>query len=423
MSGRIDYDLDDYLNPTQESLRQQWSSLLQRKTPALGTRQVAFLPLETVLCLCAAQVVDHKKYGSGSAHRAGAVVQYLSSIFKRPPTSILAKMANLDGSRSNGGRYDRIVGEELADLEILHGLYRRILAVGRDMGFSKQVLPDFLGVERKVGKFPRLDKGPSISSRTISTSRNVDARHGMQGVHQSRDERIRDSLVRVLSSMPEGATKYELVRKMTSPRSTKSEINSVLYRYPKLFRSDGATPPRWFLVQKIQPVGADNGGARKDSPRGHKSVTSIAKRDNCSIPVPGPDDNNGRTFGARVQGEQDTHPALIDEVLQLLGPTSVSFSSEMTAPPRDSLLDSEKVNIYANYKGTRTDALFFPETRAVRIESGPLGGREYRTPSGAANALVAMRTPGVSPTTNGWAFWVIDDGTGRKLGSLKSALN
>jgi hypothetical protein len=36
--------------------------------------------------------------------------QLLARLFSRPPLSVLAKMANLDGSRSQGGKWDILAG-------------------------------------------------------------------------------------------------------------------------------------------------------------------------------------------------------------------------------------------------------------------------------------------------------------------------
>ena len=92
-------DLADYLDLTVSHAREQFRTLLARP-PVPGGRQVAFLPAETLLCLAASFLVNHRHYGGGTAHQAPEPVPSLARLFARPPSSVLAKMANLDGSRS-----------------------------------------------------------------------------------------------------------------------------------------------------------------------------------------------------------------------------------------------------------------------------------------------------------------------------------
>ncbi|OZE96555.1 HNH endonuclease [Rhodococcoides fascians] len=136
-----------FIDPTPDQLRHQWLSVLARQTPPAGKRQATFVPCEVVLSHCASLLMDHSKYGSGSAHRAEFPVQHLARLFKRPPTSILAKMANLDGTRSNGGRFELAVAARLGDVELLQGVYLRTLDMARTLGIGPDELPDFLGIE------------------------------------------------------------------------------------------------------------------------------------------------------------------------------------------------------------------------------------------------------------------------------------
>ncbi|WP_235916157.1 HNH endonuclease [Antrihabitans cavernicola] len=57
-------------------------------------------------------------------------------------------MANLDGSRSHGGKYDRPVAAILtSDTRLLQAAYLRILSAARAEGIDKEDLPDFLDLE------------------------------------------------------------------------------------------------------------------------------------------------------------------------------------------------------------------------------------------------------------------------------------
>lgn len=140
--------ISEFLDPTPAALAEQWTSVLARQIPPPKTNQVNFVPSEVVLSLCASLLVDHSRFGSGSAHRAGMPVQHLARLFKRPPTSFIAKMANLDGSRSNGGRHEvEVAARMLSDSELLQDVYLRILRSARLHGIDEVTLPDFLGLE------------------------------------------------------------------------------------------------------------------------------------------------------------------------------------------------------------------------------------------------------------------------------------
>jgi putative restriction endonuclease len=82
-------DLADYLDLTVGQARDQFGRLLTRR-PAPGGRQVIFLPVETLLCLAASFLVNHRHFGGATAHRAPEPVPSLARLFSRPPSSVLA---------------------------------------------------------------------------------------------------------------------------------------------------------------------------------------------------------------------------------------------------------------------------------------------------------------------------------------------
>ena len=142
------YTESDYLDLTLDGARRQWESVRQRRPVPAGSRQVRFEPVETLLCLAGMYLVDHSRFGSSTAHRAPQPVPLLSRLFHRPPSSILAKMANLDGSRSHGAKYDLLAGVTLrADPARLAETYRVIFAAARAAGIGPAELPDFLHLE------------------------------------------------------------------------------------------------------------------------------------------------------------------------------------------------------------------------------------------------------------------------------------
>ncbi|BAL93115.1 hypothetical protein AMIS_78950 [Actinoplanes missouriensis 431] len=138
----------DYLAITPSDARAQWRSIADRSYPDPGRRQVVFTPVETLLCLAASLMVDHSRYGSSSAHRAEEPVPTLARLFKRPNTSVLAKMANLDGSRSHGARHEtEVAARLLSSSGDLAAVYRLVVRAARDAGINDDDLPDFLYLE------------------------------------------------------------------------------------------------------------------------------------------------------------------------------------------------------------------------------------------------------------------------------------
>src|ERR1022692_4690648 len=89
--------------------------MLLQRGPVPSGRQVTFLPVETLLCLATSFLVNHRRFGGATAHQASEPVPSLALLFSRPPSSVLAKMANLDGSRSHGARWDVLAGAMLRD--------------------------------------------------------------------------------------------------------------------------------------------------------------------------------------------------------------------------------------------------------------------------------------------------------------------
>lgn len=92
-----------------------------------------------------------------------------------------------------------------------------------------------------------------------------------------------------------------------------------------------------------------------------------------------------------------------------LPPVQASPSTDATAG----------VPIHAVYEGRRTSGHYDLDTRSVTIDDGPLAGRRYKSPSGAAIAVVSHYRPGVNPSRNGWSFWTVTD-SGRSLSSVRT---
>jgi hypothetical protein len=71
----------------------------------------------------------------------------------------------------------------------------------------------------------------------------------------------------------------------------------------------------------------------------------------------------------------------------------------------------KSVTVYADYEGHRVRARFTEPAR-VEIIDGPLAGRSFKTPTGAARAVVREYNPTINDNRNGWTFWQIDNESG-----------
>jgi putative restriction endonuclease len=140
-------ELAYYLDLTVGQARDQFRALRARR-PVTGARQVPFCPVETLLCLAASFVVNHRRFGGSTAHQAPEPVPSLARLFSRPPSSVLAKMANLDGSRSHGAKWDVLAGAMLRDAPARFSkIYQVLLHAVRAEGIGPDRLPDFLQLE------------------------------------------------------------------------------------------------------------------------------------------------------------------------------------------------------------------------------------------------------------------------------------
>lgn len=78
----------------------------------------------------------------------------------------------------------------------------------------------------------------------------------------------------------------------------------------------------------------------------------------------------------------------------------------------------DEVDVHVVYDGVRTNATFDKATQSVTIKSGPLVGQRFKSPSGAAVAVVRQAKPRVHAERNGWGFWIVT-ATGEPLQSLR----
>src|SRR5229473_1680809 len=190
-------DLAEYLELTTGQAREQFRALLRRR-PVPGGRQVTFSPAETLLCLAASFLVNHRRFGGTTAHLAPEPVQSLARLFSRPPSSVLAKMANLDGSRSHGARWDVLAGAMLRDDPVrFTRVYQILLQAARAEGIGPGRLPDFLELEHG-GELTLLGQDELDISEMEAYLREQITRHASGSIWSEREtERILVAAARV----------------------------------------------------------------------------------------------------------------------------------------------------------------------------------------------------------------------------------
>jgi putative restriction endonuclease len=190
-------ELADYLGLTVGQAREQFRALLHRRSVPTG-RQVTFMPVETLLCLAASYVINHRRFGGATAHQAPDPVPSLARLFSRPPSSVLAKMANLDGSRSHGARWDVLAGAVLRDDPVrFTRTYRVLLSAARAEGIGPGLLPDFLELEHG-GELTLLGQDElEISVLEASLSEKIQRYAAGSSWSEQETERILTAAIRV----------------------------------------------------------------------------------------------------------------------------------------------------------------------------------------------------------------------------------
>lgn len=156
------------------------------------------MPTETLLCLAASFLVNHRHFGGSTAHRAPEPVASLARLFCRRPSSVLAKMANLDGSRSHGAKWDALAGALLrGDPARFSAIYRLLFQAARAEGIGPARLNDFLGLEHG-GELVLLGQDELDSSELEAAVHEQVAAHATgHGLSERDTERILLGAVRV----------------------------------------------------------------------------------------------------------------------------------------------------------------------------------------------------------------------------------
>jgi putative restriction endonuclease len=139
-------ELREYLDLNPATAKNQWRAILRREPLANGGRQEDFTPVETLLCFGLGLVGNRSSSGAINIPESSPDARILASLFKRTTKSLAAKLANLDGCRPHGAKYEQKLWIQLTlDRFRFESLYSLILETGRSLGLNEEVLPDFLG--------------------------------------------------------------------------------------------------------------------------------------------------------------------------------------------------------------------------------------------------------------------------------------
>lgn len=95
------------------------------------------------------------------------------------------------------------------------------------------------------------------------------------------------------------------------------------------------------------------------------------------------------------------------------------FRATTIQPDRNTAaIPEQAIAVHATYQGQRVEGLFFPATKRLEVTSGQRAGRTYKSPSGAARAVITAINPHVTPNRDGWTFWIVAE-TGKLLQTLR----
>lgn len=137
--------LGRYLGLTADLARKQWISIKERQPYEPGRRQSAFLPVETILCAAAMRTVHYRRIPKAERDHPPQPLRAMAAVFRRSGGSVLAKMANLEGSLKNGAAHEREFFEIVqAEPATLDALYRLVMDAARAERITARALPDFL---------------------------------------------------------------------------------------------------------------------------------------------------------------------------------------------------------------------------------------------------------------------------------------
>lgn len=81
---------------------------------------------------------------------------------------------------------------------------------------------------------------------------------------------------------------------------------------------------------------------------------------------------------------------------------------------------ADEVSVHAVYRGRRYDGIYHPSTKTIDIVSGLETAKTGLKPSAATAEVIKYANPTVSPSRNGWSFWLLDQ-NGEILQTIRDA--
>ncbi|MFE0181253.1 hypothetical protein [Streptomyces olivaceus] len=133
------------------------------------------------------------------------------------------------------------------------------------------------------------------------------------------------------------------------------------------------------------------------------------------------EESNLTSAPQHLQVETEVHQQvnLLAHALGMTASECISYLPRLYVQPSPETpaRTSTPTPVYAIYQRMRIEGHFDSATGALNIPSGPAAG-EYKTPSGAARAVIAALRPQVSPIRTGWTFWRLAE-TGAQLEVLR----
>ncbi|WP_326955931.1 hypothetical protein [Amycolatopsis sp. NBC_01286] len=116
----------------------------------------------------------------------------------------------------------------------------------------------------------------------------------------------------------------------------------------------------------------------------------------------------------RIRLLQSAWEASADAVIGRLLDSFAQNGTSRKAPERA----QDELEVHAVYEGQPVKGIFEIRTHHLKIVEGPLAGRSFKSPSGAAMAVVRHLKPDVHNNRNGWTFWTITN-TGHPLQAVR----
>lgn len=144
------------------------------------------------------------------------------------------------------------------------------------------------------------------------------------------------------------------------------------------------------------------------------STTIHYLREGGTLPTIEVNDNDALTLRVLAKQWDTTIKGAVHQLLE----EYANSASKPSPSSSSSEPDLDLVAIHVVHNGTRVNASFDPRSGSVEIVDGALAGQVFKSPSGAAIAIVRHYNPKVNPSRNGWIFFTVTS-TGELLQSVR----